>query len=321
MPAREFEDGGPGRDGIPAILFPIYRTLSTVTGNELPTSPLDLIMVLEIDGELRGYPEAVLWTHEIINDTFNGRDIVVSYCPLTGSGVIFDRAPNEFFRVSGLLYETNLIMYDDATESLWPQMELEASCGERASEKMRLYPVREMSMGMARELMPDLQIVIGGTERGGAGGYPYGPYDQVGNETLLFRVSEVDRTFPIKSLTLAVESNGVWKGYPHLAFEGDGIVNEDHNGEPIAVFHVAIGRFANAYSRQVDDQVLTFDLVRLDEEARYILVDAETGSVWNLLGEAVEGPLEGKRLRQMMNFNAMWFSFKVSFPTAEVWGI
>ena len=260
----------------------------------------------------------LLWNHEIINDTLGGQDIAVSYCPLTGSTVVFNRAADENFLVSGLLYETNLIMYDTKTQSLWPQMELEASCGDRRAEAMVMHPVKEMKASMLRKMYPDIDIVVDATRVNFSyGGYPYGSYDRVGNTNLIFPVSDLDETLPIKSLVLALRINGEVKGYPHLNFGGDAVVNDSFQGQDVVVFHIDEARFANSYNRVVDGQLLSFSLeIPTAEDEAYLLRDTETGTLWNLKGKGVDGPLAGKQLTQMLNFNVMWFSYRVSFPFA-----
>ena len=48
-------------------------------------------------------------------------------------------------------------------------------------------------------------------------------------------------------------------------------------------------------------------------------MDAETGSRWNMLGEAIAGPLAGRRLAQVPAYNAMWFAWTAYWPDTEVW--
>lgn len=323
IPSREFQDGGPGKDGIPAILDPIFKPFSQITPADLALRIDTLVLVVEINGDRRAYPEIVLWNHEVVNDHVGGVDIVVSYCPLTGSAVVFERFANELFRVSGLLYESNLLMYDEATESLWPQMELAASCGDRAGEPMNLFPVQEMTVHMVEETYPDIRTLIGANRVDFLyGGYPYGSYDQPGNNSLLFPVSEVDDSLPIKSLTMAVKVGDAVKGYPHENFGESRVIHDSLNGQDYIALFIKPGRFAHAFSRDVGDQKLTFDMFPPGEDDglyEYRLRDAETGTLWSAQGKALEGPLAGEELTPMINFNVMWFSFRVSFPGAAVW--
>ena len=139
-------DGGVGRDGIPALTTPDIGT----EDDEALLRDVDRILGVAINGTARAYPFFVLWWHEIVNDTLGGEPVLVTYCPLTGSGLAFDprhdgRALN--FGVSGLLFENNLMMFDRETESLWPQLLLGAGCGPERGAELRRVPVVETTWG------------------------------------------------------------------------------------------------------------------------------------------------------------------------------
>ena len=142
IPSNRFFSGGVDRDGIPALTNP--EVASGAGTNFLADA--ERILGVVINGEARAYPFPVLWWHEMVNDTLGGANILVTYCPLTGSGIVFDprvggQARN--FGVSGLLYENNLVMFDRDTESLWNQMLLGSQCGvERGADLQRIPVVR-----------------------------------------------------------------------------------------------------------------------------------------------------------------------------------
>lgn len=312
-------DGGPPKDGIPAILEPIVQNLDEINPQfNVVADEDELVLIMDINGEQRAYPEMILWNHEIINDTLGDASIAVSYCPLTGSAVSFERGSEELWGVSGILYETNLVMYDWDTDSLWPQMNLRSECGDRRGESLALLPVKEMTMGFLKQFYPTISTVVDGTRTDlFYGAYPYGSYDVVGNDSLLFPVTDLDTTYPIKSLVLTVHVDNDLKGYPHVLFEGDGIINDVQGDTPYAVFHIDAGRYANAFSRQVGDAIVNLSLVADDSApGGYWLSDANSGTIWSLIGEGVSGSLAETPLTQMLNFNVMWFSYKVSFPNA-----
>ncbi len=118
---------GAARDAIPSLTNP-----------EVTRSPASFIqddarvLGVVVNGESRAYPFGILWWHEIVNDTLGGENILVTYCPLTGSGIAFDPHVGGLLRnfiVSGLLFRTNLTMVDREKESLWNQMLLGSQCG------------------------------------------------------------------------------------------------------------------------------------------------------------------------------------------------
>lgn len=315
-------NGGPGRDGVPAVLNPIIKPLAQVGPGDFPLEN-DLVIVLEVNGERRVYPERIMWRHEIVNDVLGGQPVVVSYCPLTGSTVAFERREQERFRVSGLLFESNLIMYDDDTDSLWPQMDFVCQCGERKGEALRFFAVKEMTWDRMSALFPDIDVVVNASRTTFSYlEYPYGTYDQLDNGGLLFPVSDLDVRYPIKSLTLLVFEGGDVKGYPHLAMEANALVVNDRIGDQdVVVFHDPSARYVNAFRRQVAGDSLVFEAVdgaTFGQPTDIVLRDTQTQSIWNLVGEAIDGPMQGATLEQALNLNAMWFSFRVSFPNAQV---
>lgn len=142
IPTSQIFNGGPGKDGIPALTDP-PRVRAGLQADLAAISYLrgdDRIIGLDIGGEAVAVPLNLLWWHEIVNLRVGGRPLAVSHCPLTGSSMVFDREPlhGTEFGVSGLLYRTNLIMYDRVgEESLWPQMSRGARCGPRTGTGLR----------------------------------------------------------------------------------------------------------------------------------------------------------------------------------------
>jgi hypothetical protein len=87
IPKNEVFDGGPGKDGIPALTNP--ETI--IPGNASFLSDGDLVLGFASGGQARAYPHRILDWHEIINDDLNGVSVAVIYCPLTGTGIGWDR--------------------------------------------------------------------------------------------------------------------------------------------------------------------------------------------------------------------------------------
>ncbi|MEX0601117.1 MAG: DUF3179 domain-containing (seleno)protein, partial [Rhodothermales bacterium] len=124
------------------------------------------VIGLHFDGKPTAIPHNILWHHEIVNLNGSDMDLAVTYCPLTGSSMAFDRADlnGAEFGVSGLLFKNNLTMYDRRSgESLWPQMNREAGCGPNAGTALTMFPVVEMTWGGWRELHPDTEVISANT--------------------------------------------------------------------------------------------------------------------------------------------------------------
>ncbi|MCB1914837.1 MAG: DUF3179 domain-containing protein [Rhodocyclaceae bacterium] len=128
IPSAQILRGGPPRDGIPAIDRP--RFVPNRDATELDGD--DRVLGLVLYGEARAYPVAIMNWHEIVNDEFGGHAVAVTYCPLCGSGVAYraEVAGRRLrFGVSGLLYNSDVLLYDRQTESLWSQIASRAISG------------------------------------------------------------------------------------------------------------------------------------------------------------------------------------------------
>ncbi|MDQ3536054.1 MAG: DUF3179 domain-containing protein, partial [Bacteroidota bacterium] len=141
--ANEIKDGGPPRDGIPAIDKPEFKKASDIKLDE-DTRVLGVI----VNGIAKAYPISIMNYHEIVNDHFGGKPVVVTYCPLCGSGIAFDASienNTRTFGVSGLLYNSDMLLYDRQTESLWSQIMMEAVSGPLVKSKLQMIPTMNTS--------------------------------------------------------------------------------------------------------------------------------------------------------------------------------
>jgi hypothetical protein len=253
----------------------------------------------------------------------NGRDIAATFCPLTGSGVIFDpRIGDETLDVgvSGLLYANNLVLYDRTSGDVYgPQLEAGGRCSRFRSATLQRLPVVETSWGRWRQL--HLNTVAVTIETGFDRNYersPYGDYDALGNDDLLFPMP-VDDARPLKERVLVVGDGG-GVGFPFselaLALGDRGTLEITAAGTPTVIFWEATdGATAIAFEALLDGRPLTFSA--LDDGT---WTDAETGSIWTLDGEALRGPLAGSRLTIRTDaFVAFWFAFRHFRPDAAVW--
>ncbi len=175
---REFEGaaewGGTSKNGIPSIDDPAFAGPETGDGLLAPGDP---VFGVRVDGDPRAYPQHILVRHEVVNDTFGDRGVAVTYCPLTGTAVGFERGTVEF-GVSGMLVNNNLVMYDRETDSWWPQMLGTSVLGERNGLSLREVRVTWTTWERWRRVHPDTAVLTEDT--GEAFGYdndPYGNYN------------------------------------------------------------------------------------------------------------------------------------------------
>jgi len=330
VPQDQIVSGGPGKDGIPSLTNP--EVVSVVEGESFMEIQ-DLVLGVVVNGEARAYPHAVLWWHEIINDVLGGKPITVSFCPLTGSGLVYDPVLEEGasaanFGVSGLLFDNNLILFDRTTDSLWSQMKSQAICGSLQGATPTLLPVAQMTWQAWKTIHPETTVVSRNTGfNRNYDRYPYGDYDEVNNNDLLFPQSTVDTRLPMKDTVFGIRNEGVSRAYSMSLFgQGDGrrVVNDEVNGLPVVVVYDRGSEMLLGFSRRLNDatmaeeMTLNFELV--DEGTfPFKLRDRETGSLWNLTGAALEGTLAGARLQPLADsFAAFWFAWAAFNGGSEI---
>lgn len=214
IPEQEIFSGGPPRDGIPAIDLPDFIHAD----NADFLQPDDRILGVQINGQAKAYPIRILNWHEIVNDRIGAQAFAVTFCPLCGTGVVFDSTlPNgqtASFGVSGLLYNSDVLLYDRETESLWSQMLTKAVTGPMKGQSLTMLPVRHTSWAEWKKRYPDTLVLS--TKTGYFRDYsrnPYSGYEQ--SQRLYFSVSHIapNRYHP-KERVLGIEVEGHFKAYP-----------------------------------------------------------------------------------------------------------
>ncbi len=316
-------DGGVGRDGIPALTDPALAA----PGDDLVIGYLsdpDRVIGVELGGEWIAIPHNLMYRHEIVNLTRGSQRIAVTYCPLTGSAIAFDRGPigGAEFGVSGLLFQANLIMYDRSTDdSLWPQMRGEAACGPREGQALAPYPLVEMRWDGWRALHPDTEVVaVDAVDHAAYQINPYGSFyeDPSNADYLGFPIPRNDTRRLPKERVLGLPGSG---DEPPLAFP----------------FHALDARGAlwtGEFRYRGADAVLLWDRARVAAVAvrpvangqRLTLavegdaiVDLETGSRWTVTGLATHGPLTGERLPVIPEaYVAFWQAWAAFHPGTEL---
>lgn len=188
IPETEILQGGPPRDGIPAIHDPVFIS----AGDAGYLRETDRILGLEIDGQSKAYPIRILNWHEVVNDNINDIDISVTYCPLCGTGVAFrgtEKSSGIKFGVSGLLYNSDVLLYDLSTESLWSQLLGKAVSGKRVGEELVKLPIEHTTWKAWQKKHPASLVLSDKT--GFSRDYNRDPYaGYASSPTLYFPVSE-----------------------------------------------------------------------------------------------------------------------------------
>ena len=317
-------DGGPGRGGIPSLTNP---EITTVGGTSFYVDE-DGVLGMVVNGQARAYPLIIMWWHELVNDTLGGQSVLISYCPLTGSGLAFDPRVDgtaRSFGVSGLLFENNLMMFDHSSESLWPQLLLAAGCGPDRGAELTRMPVLETTWGEWKAQHPNTTVLTINTGHDRQyGQYPYGDYDDETNGFLFRPSSAFSTAREPKEPTLGVLEGTEAVAYPfgeldqRAAQDAAAVtaVNDVLGTRPIVVTFKRHPRIAVAFDRRVDNQTLTFSVSPTDSS---VLIDDQTGSTWTVYGVAIEGDLAGTQLDQLSDaYVLFWFAWSIFHPETRM---
>lgn len=243
IPLNEILSGGPGKNGIPSIDNPKFINTNAADGF-LNDNSVGLGIVYK--GIVKFYPYQILVWHEIVNDTIAGDPILVTYCPLCATGIVFDRKIDgkpALFGVSGKLWQSNLLMYNRSgksqNESLWSQVLGEAVLGTFTGFRLSIIPSDTVRYGDWKKKHKDTIILsrdTGATRVYGAD--PYGDYYT--DDTVSFGATFNDNRLHQKEIVLGIEVSGKFKAY-HLSVLTEGVTTDNFVGEIITIEKSDIG--------------------------------------------------------------------------------
>ena len=328
VPFTEILSGGPPRDGIPPIDEPKFIGFEEA---DRYLGRLEPVISFELNGDVRAYPISILTWHEIVNDVVGGVPVAVTFCPLCNSAIVFDRRLDGVvhrFGTSGNLRLSDLVMWDRATESWWQQLTGEAIVGELAGKKLTFLPGPIISWGDFKDANPGGKVLSQDTGfQRNYGQNPYVGYDRADNPPFLFDGDLDGRLLP-KERVATVTVGDVDAAFPFSILSQEKVVNYNVGGRDLVVFFKPGTRSAldelligmseeigatGLFDADLDGRKLTF---RADGDD---FIDNETGSSWNILGEAIQGPSTGKRLTPIVHTNSFWFAVAAFKPETKIY--
>lgn len=308
VPLDKIVGGGPPRDGIPSIDNPKFISIKDANLQDG-----EFVLGLNINGDVRAYPLQILVWHEIVNDVVGGEPVAVTYCPLCFTNQVFKRIVGGEaveFGTSGKLYNSNLVMYDRGTESLWSQALGQAIAGEHAGLKLERVPFDVAYWGDWKQLYPQSKVLSADTGFGRPyGADPYGDY--YASSEIYFPVENQDDRLGPKEIIIGLENGGTYRAYRLQQIEDEHVIN-DSIGDRHVMLASLYPFIARAFDRTVNGEVLDFEY----REGR--ITDRQTSSVWNFEGVAVQGEMKGMRLERLPFDQGFWFEWAAFHPGTEL---
>jgi len=236
IPLQQIQRGGPPRDGIPAITDPVM--VSAEQAGYLEDN--DRVVGIEINGETRAYPIAILNWHEVINDRIGEQRLAITYCPLCGTAMAFSASidgEDTEFGVSGLLYNSDVLLYDRKTESLWSQVIARSIAGKLVGRTLQPIPVTHTRWSAWRRQNPGTLVMSDQT--GYSRDYRRNPYAGYENSPdLFFQVANrAPGDYHPKELIAGIQVDGIYRAYPFVELEKNGKSRFDDtiNGKTVTI--------------------------------------------------------------------------------------
>jgi len=307
IPIEQVRDGGPGKDGIPSIDNPQFDDIvdvSTLNNN-------DLVVVSKLGNQVYVYPHEIMDWHEIVNHFTSDGDLAMTYCPLTGTAIGWNAMVNgqrSEFGVSGLLYNSNLMPYDRATNSTWSQMRLDCVNGPSINTKIELIHLMETEFGTAKTMFPGAEVMNTNTGISRSyGQYPYGSYRT--NSQLIFPVDgELDETLHPKERVLGVQVNNDAVALTFDSFDqNESLVIETMvGGKDVVVIGNKNLNFMVAFENNLRGSKVNLSGLEVNGEG---VAQDDNGNIFNAFGEIISGPNSGDKLSEVTNYIGYWFAW------------
>ena len=328
VPWSEIGSGGPPKDGIPSLNTPIFESIEDAKSWLSDQHP---IIVVQHDGEARGYPLSILMWHEIVSDTVGGMPVTITFDPLTYGSAVFKRELDDTtydFGTTGKLRFSSNIMYDRQTESWWQPFNGKGIVGERATAHLTSIPSQIVSLATFTDVYTDSLVLSNETGfRRDYGRNPYSGYSST-SRPFLFR-GELDDRLPAMARVVGVMMDMQIIAFPFSTLETAKVINHELGNIPFVVFHQEgtvdaldasaidasrdIGSVA-VFNRQLGDQTLTFQVTN---EGQF--QDIETESIWTITGGAIEGSLTGETLGPVTYLEPFWFAWAAFYPATGIY--
>ncbi len=305
-------------DDIPAIMAQESFFAAASTSTEWLED--EYVIGLALNGEARAYPIRLLSSHELVNDMVGGEPVLISWCPLCFSAIVFERTINGqvlTFGVSGILYRDNLVMYDHQTNTLWSQLLGQSLRGALRQQRLTVIPSLITTWSEWKQLHPET-LVLSAELLGQYEGElidPYAGYYTSGSAGLAGDVNH-PADVASKALVVGVQVGRQFRAYPLSTLSEGGVVEDEIGGVPLVLVYDDELQAVYVYHRVIAGEKVSFAAAN----SPHTLQDSVTGSTWDWrTGQATDGALTGTSLTPYPSTLTFWFAWAGIFPETEVY--
>ena len=298
------------------------------------------VIAVAINGIAKAYSLNILTMHEIANDELEGIPILVTYCPLCNSGIVYNRVLNHNgeieileFEASGMLRNSDMVMLDRKTETLWQQLMGNAIVGTYNGAELDIVPSLIISVEEFLKRYPNGQMLskkTGFTDSEKNYGFnPYKKYDENKNPIQhFFNSDKVDKRLPAMERIVDIENNGDYKIYSFTSVAKNGVINDTFKTSNVVLFYKSgtisildendisaskdVGS-VTVFSAIVDGNISVF------AKEKEIFIDVETKSKWDITGFCYAGKFKGKQLQIQPHSNHFAFAWLAFNPNCEIY--
>jgi len=318
--------GGPARDGIPPLDSPRFESVDSADGWIDDVEP---VIIFDYEGVARAYPLQIMTWHEIVNDEVAGTPVVVTFCPLCNTALVFRRptiaGETLTFGTSGNLRYSDLVMWDRQTESWWQQFNGQAIVGDLTGTQLEFLPSAIISWADFKSNHPGgevLSIKTGFIRSYGRN--PYSGYDNINSYPFAF-TGDLENDLPPMARVLGIQlEDGQGAAFSLDLLQENLILNKVLGDTKVVIFwkpgtasaldssSISNGRdvgTTGVFLSEVDGQLLTFE-----SGQDGVFIDQETNTTWDILGKALFGPLEGTQLVSLPHHDTFWFAWAAFVP-------
>jgi len=294
------------------------------------------VIAVEHNGVAKAYPLSILLAHEIVNDEIGDLKIAATFCPLCYSALVFNRiitykgvTKELTFGTSGMLRNSDLVMWDRQTESWWQQFTGEGLVGFYGGALLEIVNSELIPFSKFKELYPNGKVLKQPEDYAFEyGTNPYENYDEDPNQQPFLYKNTPDSRLAATERVVGIYGNTGVKAYPWSIIEKEKVINDEFDGENVVLFYSTgmvsvvdekiISDSRDVGSVSVYNPVINGKTLEFESYKKDLFQDMETNSIWDNLGKCIEGKYKGISLQPVIHgqhFAFAWFEF---YPSTEL---